>query len=95
MASGRTYPPRGRGRGESKTSPRRVEAVLKQAVACKLRVCGASYAEIAYALGYRDPSGAWRAIDAALRKARQEPSLFAVKNGNPWRVKKRPPSGGL
>jgi hypothetical protein len=64
----RSYPPRGRGRGESTTSPRRVEAVLRQAEACKLRGVGATYAAIARTVGYRDPSGAWRAVWAALRK---------------------------
>ena len=58
--------PRGRGRGESKTSPRRIEAKRRAAEALKLRARGATYAAIARRLGYRDASGAWRAIDRTL-----------------------------
>jgi transposase-like protein len=58
--------PKDRGRGESKTSPRRIEAKLRAAAAMRLRVSGATYAAIARRLGFRDPSGAWRAIDRAL-----------------------------
>jgi hypothetical protein len=58
--------PRGRGRGESKTSPRRIAAKLRAAEALKLWADGATNAAIARQLGYRDASGAWRAIDRAL-----------------------------
>jgi AraC-like DNA-binding protein len=64
--------PRGRGRGESKTSPRRIEAKLRAAEAARLRVGGATYAEIARRLGYRDASGAWRAIDRGLVATRRQ-----------------------
>jgi hypothetical protein len=59
---GRTYwPPIGRGRGESLTSPRRLAAKMRAVEVLRLHVRGASYAEIAARLGYRDASGAWRA----------------------------------
>jgi hypothetical protein len=58
--------PRGRGRGESKTSPRRIAAKRRAAEALRLRAAGATYAAIARHLGYRDASGAWRALDRAL-----------------------------
>ena len=58
--------PRGRGRGESKTSPRRIAAKLRAADAIRLRAAGATYQAIALHLGFRDASGAWRAIDRAL-----------------------------
>jgi hypothetical protein len=58
--------PRGRGRGESKTSPRRIAAKLRAAEALKLSAIGATYAQVALQLGYRDASGTWRAIDRAM-----------------------------
>jgi hypothetical protein len=60
-----TWPPRGRGRGESLTSPCRIEAKLRAAEAIRLRRRGCSYATIAHLLGFRDKSGAWRAIRRA------------------------------
>lgn len=56
------WPPRGRGRGESLYSPRRIEAKLKACDAYALHIMGTSYAAIATQLGYRTPSGAWRAV---------------------------------
>ncbi len=58
---------RGRGRGESRFSPRRVAAVLRSAEALRLRAAGATFETIALALGFRDRSGAYRAVDRALQ----------------------------
>ena len=58
--------PRGRGRGESRTSPRRIRAVERATEALRLRAAGRTYEAIATALGYRDASGAWRAVDRTL-----------------------------
>jgi hypothetical protein len=56
-----TYPPRGRGRGESLTSPRRIKAKLRALQVFKLHLAGLTYAQIARRLGFRDASGAYRA----------------------------------
>jgi hypothetical protein len=56
------WPPRGRGRGESLLSPRRIEAKLKAIDANEMHIKGASYARNAVILGYKTPSGAWRAV---------------------------------
>lgn len=37
-----------------------------------MRIAGASYQQIADALGYADPSGPYRAIEAELKKQRRE-----------------------
>ncbi|MCZ2098123.1 MAG: hypothetical protein LC121_18010 [Anaerolineae bacterium] len=55
-----------RARGESATSPRRIEAVERQAQALQLRKQGMNYDEIAQALGYADRSGAYVAVRSAL-----------------------------
>ena len=57
-----TWPPRGRGRGESLYSPRRIEAKLRAAKAVQMRFDGYSFAAIANTIGFKDRSGAWRAI---------------------------------
>jgi hypothetical protein len=62
---GVTWPPRGRGRGESLTSPRRLYAKERTARAIELRWQGYSWQAIALHLGYRDRSGAWRAVRRA------------------------------
>jgi hypothetical protein len=66
-APGKTYcsdcwPPRGRGRGESLYSPRRIRAKLRAQSAVRLHLKGLTYEDIARTLGYKDRSGAWRAI---------------------------------
>lgn len=60
-----TWPPRGRGRGESLTSPRRIEAKLRAARVIELRSQGYTWAAIARALGFKDKSGPWRAMRRA------------------------------
>lgn len=57
-----TYPPRGRGRGESIMSPRRIRARLRAAEAIRLRMAGATWQTIATTLGYSDPTGPWLAV---------------------------------
>jgi hypothetical protein len=66
--------PKGRGRGESATSPRRLKAKDKQLQALTLRKAGATYEQIAEAVGYRDKSGARKAVEAALRETLREPA---------------------
>jgi len=56
-----TWPPRGRGRGESLLSPRRIDAKLRAAEVIELRFQGCSWQAIANRLGFRDRSGPWRA----------------------------------
>ena len=60
--------------GESKTSPRRLLGWERQRQALELRKAGASYDSIAKELGYRDRSGAYRAVAVALLKTLQEPA---------------------
>jgi len=59
---------------ESKTSQRRLEAAENQRKALELRKAGVTFASIAETLGYRGPSGAYRAVMSALRKTLQEPA---------------------
>lgn len=61
-----TWPPRGRGRGESLTSPRRIAAKLRAANVIKMRREGYTFQQIADALGFADGSGAYRAMRRAV-----------------------------
>lgn len=56
------------------TTPAAVQVVERQAEAVKLRVEGKTLQEIADQLGYSDPSGAHRAIAAALAKTLATPA---------------------
>src|SRR5947209_19646099 len=56
-----TWPPRGRGRGESLTSPRRIDAKLRTVQVFRLRMAGYTWQQIARTLGFRDASGPYRA----------------------------------
>lgn len=51
---------------ESKTSSRKIKAAIREAEAVRLRLEGASYREIAERLGYRGPSGAYKAVERAI-----------------------------
>lgn len=51
-----------------------VKAVERQLKALELRKAGVTYVRIAEALGYANPMGAWKAVNAALKKTLQEPS---------------------
>ena len=55
------------GKGESAHSPRRIDAAVKQAEALAMCRAGGTYEMIARELDYADPSGAWRAVHAALK----------------------------
>jgi hypothetical protein len=63
-----TWPPRGRGRGESLSSPRRIVGKIRQGLAVRLRGRGMTYREIALRVGYADKSVARRAIVAAVER---------------------------
>ncbi len=60
--------------GESKTSARRLAANAKQQQALELRKAGATYETIAQSLGYSSPSGAYQAIESAMKRTLQEPA---------------------
>lgn len=65
--------------GESKTSPRRIDARDKQRKALELRRSGATYIQIAKALGYQTPGGAERAVKASLDRITEEPARDVLK----------------
>ena len=62
--------------GESKSSPRRIEAVQRQRRALELRVAGASFDDIAGALGYASKSGAYMAVRAGLNRVPAPEAMF-------------------
>lgn len=51
-----------------------IAATERQRQAIELRKAGHGFEQIATALGYKDASGAYRAVRAALRKTLQEPT---------------------
>jgi len=53
---------------------RRVKALEKQKQALALRLAGVSYEQIAEQLGYSSHTGAWQAVNRALKRTIQEPS---------------------
>ena len=57
-----TWPPRGRGRGESLLSPRRVRAKLRAVEVIELRTKGHTWDHIARVTGFKDASGPYRAM---------------------------------
>lgn len=63
-----TWPPRGRGRGESLTSARRLAAKLRTVEVLRLRRAGCTWQEIARATGFRDASGPYRAVKRATER---------------------------
>ena len=60
--------------GESKMSPRRIEAVRKQRQALELRMAGRTWQEIADNLGYANHTGAIAAVRTALQSTLQPPA---------------------
>src|SRR4051794_39700049 len=58
-----TWPPRGRGRGESLYSPRRDEAKFRTLEVLRLRRAGYTWQMIAQYTGFKDASGPWRAVN--------------------------------
>jgi hypothetical protein len=63
---GYDWPPRGRGRGESLTSPRRIAAKLRASEVFHLRMAGHTWQTIAHKLGFADASGPYRAYKRTL-----------------------------
>lgn len=61
-------------RGESLTSPRRVESKQRVAKAMSLRLAGVTYQAIADACGYNSPQAAHKAVTDALQQAVREPT---------------------
>jgi hypothetical protein len=61
-----TWPPRGRGRGESLYSPRRIEAKLRAIRVIELRIAGHTWDDIAHLTGFKDASGPYRAFHRAM-----------------------------
>jgi hypothetical protein len=53
---------------QSPTSPARIEAAERQALALKMRKEGCTYDKIAQRVGYASPAGAEKAVKAALHK---------------------------
>ena len=60
------------GKSTSRGRTRRTDAAARGAKALELRLSGMGYDEIATRLGYKDKSGAWRAIQHELAKAKRE-----------------------
>jgi len=65
---------RGPRKGESPTSPRRIEARKREEQALTLRLARMGYAQIASKLGYRSPSGAQQAVVRAMERLPMEPA---------------------
>lgn len=65
---------RGPRKGESATSPRRIQARKREEQALVLRLARMGYAEIATKLGYRSPSGAQQAVVRAMERLPMEPA---------------------
>lgn len=65
---------KGRGRGESQNSPRRLEAHRKQLEVLRLANAGWTYDRIAAEVGYSNASGVFVALKAALKKSCVTPS---------------------
>jgi hypothetical protein len=57
-----------------KTSPRRLLAAEKQRRALEMKIAGAILEQIAAEVGYKSPSGAYQAIQAALKATLQPPA---------------------
>jgi hypothetical protein len=63
-----------RGRGQAATSAARLASLDKARRALLLRTAGASFEQIAQALGYASRSGAYFAVEQALRRTLREPA---------------------
>lgn len=62
------------GKGEEKASKRAIEARERQAKALEAKKAGLTYEQIAEKVGYADASGAYRAVEKALREMIREPA---------------------
>jgi hypothetical protein len=65
---GVTWPPRGRGRGESLYSPRRVRAKLRACEVMRMRIEGHTWTHIAKVTGFASASGAYNAFQRCLAR---------------------------
>lgn len=65
--------------GNNKTGPKKVTAAQKRAQAVELRKAGATFDEIATALGYSNKGTAYRAVEQALKEAVREPALQLIE----------------
>lgn len=61
-------------RGETKASENRLSANARQKQALELRMAGYGYEAIAERLGYGGPSGAFKAIQSAMKATLKEPA---------------------
>jgi len=64
----------GRGKGESASSPRRIQAKERQRQALELRKAGATYEDIASKLRYASATGAHKAVVRAMQAIIEEPA---------------------
>ena len=85
--------------GESTTSEKRLTAVDRQRQALELRRAGVGFEQIAKQVGYKGPSGAYKAVMSAIKKILREPGeevrkmelerldrlMFAVLAAGGWR----------
>lgn len=65
--------------GNNRTGPKKVTAAHKRAQAVELRKAGATFEEIATALGYSNKGTAYRAVEQALKEAQREPALQLIE----------------
>jgi hypothetical protein len=81
-----TYPPRGRGRGESLTSPRRIAAKQRALEVVKLRLGQhLTWATIARLLGFKDASGAYYAYHRLLDRINWDKQRARDIENEQWR----------
>lgn len=81
-----TWPPRGRGRGESLTSARRIAAKMRAVEVVRLRLMEqCTWEQIAAVVGFKDASGAYRAYWRLLDRVNwdQWRTLELAQNGGP------------
>lgn len=72
-------PPRRPSGGNNRTGPKKVTAAEKRRQAVELRKAGATFDEIATALGYSNKGTAFRAVEQALKESVREPALQLIE----------------
>ena len=83
------WPPRGRGRGESLLSPRRIAAKMRAVEAMRLNVMDYTWEQIAAQLGYRTRGGAWRAVQRLRDDQAAWYRYYAARGKTAWYERKR------